>query len=165
MGSNKEKLKKAKKGLVTRKVVFPQMVAELYREYKSLRKRGLKVKGFWFKADNSYRNWIQKRHLIFLTGGSTASNSDTKSASGSQQMGSTKFTLFETVMSSDPPTPSGTRAEQPCLAQLCWLGMYVRTYVRILCHHMLSRGLAPSSTPSILELLHAVFFLWLTLSL
>ena len=51
---NKEKLKKAKKGskctVITRKAAFPEMEAELYQEYKSLRKRGLKVKGFWFKT-------------------------------------------------------------------------------------------------------------------
>ena len=52
--AEEEKLKKAKKGskraITTRKAAFPEMEAELYQEYKSLRKRGLKVKGFWFKT-------------------------------------------------------------------------------------------------------------------
>lgn len=52
--TDEEKLKQAKKGskrvVTTRKAAFPEMEAELYREYKSLRKRGLKVKGFWFKT-------------------------------------------------------------------------------------------------------------------
>ena len=29
--------------------MYPETKTELYREYKALRKRGLKVKGFWFK--------------------------------------------------------------------------------------------------------------------
>ena len=52
--AEEEKLKKAKKGskraITTRKAAFPEMEAELYQEYKSLCKRGLKVKGFWFKT-------------------------------------------------------------------------------------------------------------------
>ena len=43
-----------------RKAAFPEMEAELYQEYKSLRKRGLKVKGFWFKTRG--RKLLEQMH-------------------------------------------------------------------------------------------------------
>ena len=61
---DEEKLKKAKKGskrtITVRKAAFPEMEAELYQEYKSLRKRGLKVKGFWFKTRG--RQLLEQMH-------------------------------------------------------------------------------------------------------
>ena len=49
--ADEEKLKKGSKCTITvRKAAFPEMEAALYQEYKSLRKRGLKVKCFWFKT-------------------------------------------------------------------------------------------------------------------
>ena len=51
---DEEKIKDAKKGskhaVHVRRAMYPEMETELYREYKALRKRGLKVKGFWFKT-------------------------------------------------------------------------------------------------------------------
>ena len=51
---DEEKIEKAKKGSKHvqhhRRAMHPEMEAELYREYKQLRKQGLKVKGYWFKV-------------------------------------------------------------------------------------------------------------------
>ena len=49
-----QKIEKAKKGSKhiqhNRRAMYPEVEAELYREYRQLRKRGLKVKGYWFKV-------------------------------------------------------------------------------------------------------------------
>ena len=51
---DEEKIKDAKKGskhvVHVRRGMYLEMETEPYREYKALRKRGLKVKGFWFKT-------------------------------------------------------------------------------------------------------------------
>jgi transposase-like protein len=76
--ADKEKQNKAKKGskhtITVRKAAFPEMETELCQEYKALRKRGLKVKGFWFKTKG--RQQMQKHHFNFLMGGLMASSSD-----------------------------------------------------------------------------------------
>ena len=52
--SDVEKIRKSKKSSkranFLRKCQFPDVEEELYREYKDLRKKGLKVKGFWFRT-------------------------------------------------------------------------------------------------------------------
>ena len=52
--ADEDKIKKSKKASkrvkFDRRCQFPDVEKELYHEYKKLRKQGLKVKGFWFKA-------------------------------------------------------------------------------------------------------------------
>ena len=63
--ADEEKLKKAKKEskrtITVRKAAFPEMEAALYQEYRSLRKRGLKVKGFWSKTRG--RKLLEQMHI------------------------------------------------------------------------------------------------------
>ena len=52
--ADEDQIKKSRKALKrvthTRKCQFPDLEEELYRNYKKLRRQGLKVKGFWFRA-------------------------------------------------------------------------------------------------------------------
>ena len=51
---DEQKIEKAKQGSKhvehNRRAMYPEVEAELYREYRQLRKHGLKVKGYWFKV-------------------------------------------------------------------------------------------------------------------
>ena len=83
------KLKEAKKGskraVTARKAAFSEVEAELYQEYKSLRKRGL-ASGLRPGEDSYSRRWTQKHPFIFPTGGSMVLSSDIGSASGVPRM-------------------------------------------------------------------------------
>ena len=51
------------------KAMHPEMEEKLYDEYKKLCKKGLKVKGYWFKlwAQQKFgRIWIVRQHSVFL---------------------------------------------------------------------------------------------------
>ena len=86
--ADEEKLKKTKKVtkhmIITRKAAYPEMEAEIYREYESLCKRGLKVKGFWIKTrSKQLLEQMDRKHRFFLLmDGLMALNSDTESALG-----------------------------------------------------------------------------------
>ena len=78
---DEEKIKDAKKGskhvVHVRRAMYPEVETELYREYKALRKHGLKVKGFWFKTRaKQLLERIDPEASTFQTGGSTVSRSD-----------------------------------------------------------------------------------------
>ena len=50
--------------------MYPETRTELYQEYKALRKRGLKVKGFWFKTRaKQLLEWIDPETLFSFSDG------------------------------------------------------------------------------------------------
>ena len=68
---DEEKIKDAKKGskhaVHVRRAMHPEMETELYQEYKALRKRGLKVKGFGLRRErSSYLNGLIPMESMFL---------------------------------------------------------------------------------------------------
>ena len=65
------------------KATHPEMEEKLYDEYKKLCKKGLKVKGYWFKlrAQQKFgRIWIVRQHSVFLIDSLVPLSGTTKSA-------------------------------------------------------------------------------------
>ena len=83
---DEEKIKASSKGSKKskheRRADYPEMEEELHREYRQLRTRGLKVKGWWFrKRGNRFlRTCTQTRPLRSRTVGLLLSNKDLESA-------------------------------------------------------------------------------------